>query len=200
MASVHNTRKVVVTGDGQDQLVSVTLSGGRLAPGFGDETGSSDEIELKVDLGGGNDILTVIGTPGRCVPRRDLARRDRDQPRARSRPDRCGPPRDRRRGPRALRRRRNDELSARGGRGSGIELQAGVALAGDGGDDLLSARRTGDDHAVDDRRAADRRSRHRRGRGGADTLDVADTDGLDEAVGGSGADQCFADPLDTVTC
>ena len=38
------------------------------------------------------------------------------------------------------------------------------------------------------------------GRGGADTLDVADTDGLDEAVGGSGADQCFADPLDTVTC
>ena len=43
--------------------MSVTLSGGRLAPGFGDETGSSDEIELKVDLGGGNDILTVIGTP-----------------------------------------------------------------------------------------------------------------------------------------
>ena len=38
------------------------------------------------------------------------------------------------------------------------------------------------------------------GRGGADTLDVADTDGLDEAGGGSGADQCFADPLDTVTC
>ena len=74
----------------------------------------------------------------RCVPRRDLARRDRD------RPQRAGAGRDRA----DLRATgvedlalyggaENDELSARGGRGSGIELQAGVALAGDGGDDLL---------------------------------------------------------------
>ena len=96
----------------------------------------------------------------------------------------------------------NDELSARGGRGSGIELQAGVALAGDGGDDLLvggagpdamTTLSMIDEPLIDDHDIA-------RGRGGADTLDVADTDGLDEAVGGSGADQCFADPLDTVTC
>jgi len=60
-ATISNTDTIAVTGDGQSQVLTITLALGALAPGFTNEPGSSDEIELTINLGGGNDTLRIVG-------------------------------------------------------------------------------------------------------------------------------------------
>ena len=204
MASVHNTRRIVVIGDAEDQAVSVALVGGGLGPGFGDEPGDSDEIEVRVDLEAGHDFLYVIGGA-----RSDALRAGTSNGvtsinlNAR---ERAGIDADlRATGVEALALHGawgDDQLSARGGRGTGAELATSISLVGDRGDDLLvggagpdqiTTLTLGDEPLTDDHDVA-------RGRGGADGIDVQDADGLDEATGGGGVDTCFADVADTVVC
>ena len=62
-ATVENTDLIKVTGAAGPQFVTVSMGGGRFRPGFTDESGSSDEIEFRVALGGGNtDSLSLGGT------------------------------------------------------------------------------------------------------------------------------------------
>ena len=56
-ATVYNTRVVRVTGSDGEQSVNLDLYSGDLAPGFGDEAGTSDEIEVVLKLGSGIDVV-----------------------------------------------------------------------------------------------------------------------------------------------
>lgn len=60
-ATITNTDTIAVTGDAQPQEMYLTLSLGLFVPGFTNEPGSSDEIEITIDLGGGEDTLRVTG-------------------------------------------------------------------------------------------------------------------------------------------
>ncbi len=60
-ATVTNTDTIAVTGDAQSQVLFVTLALGQFTPGFTNEAGSSDEIEITIDLGGGSDTLRLVG-------------------------------------------------------------------------------------------------------------------------------------------
>ena len=62
-ATVTSTDTIAVTGDSQAQDLKISLNpGGSFQPGFTNEAGTSDEIEFTVNLGGGSDTVTVIGT------------------------------------------------------------------------------------------------------------------------------------------
>ena len=58
-ATVYNTRVVRITGSDGEQSVNLDLTGGDLAPGFGDEPGTSDELEVVLKLGSGTDVVHV---------------------------------------------------------------------------------------------------------------------------------------------
>jgi hypothetical protein len=58
-ATVFNTRVVRVTGALSEQSVLIDFAGGAFAPGYGDEPGSSDEIEFDVRLGAGTDTVHI---------------------------------------------------------------------------------------------------------------------------------------------
>ena len=60
-ATLTNTDTIVVTGDAQSQVLIITLALGAFTPGFTNEAGSSDEIEITVNLGGGTDTLRIVG-------------------------------------------------------------------------------------------------------------------------------------------
>ncbi len=60
-ATLTNTDTIVVTGDAQSQELMITLALGAFTPGFTNEAGSSDEIEITVNLGGGTDTLRIVG-------------------------------------------------------------------------------------------------------------------------------------------
>ena len=60
-ATLTNTDTIAVTGDAQSQVLLITLALGAFTPGFTNEAGSSDEIEITVDLGGGTDTLRIVG-------------------------------------------------------------------------------------------------------------------------------------------
>ena len=60
-ATLTNTDTIVVTGDAQSQVLFITLALGAFTPGFTNEAGSSDEIEITVNLGGGDDTLRLVG-------------------------------------------------------------------------------------------------------------------------------------------
>ncbi|HEX5017846.1 MAG TPA: hypothetical protein VFX15_09715 [Actinomycetes bacterium] len=59
-ADMSNTKVIRVRGGVSDQSVRIDLSGGAFAPGRGDETGTSDEIEFKIALGEGLDDVHVV--------------------------------------------------------------------------------------------------------------------------------------------
>jgi Ca2+-binding RTX toxin-like protein len=64
--TVTNTDTITVTdGSAGSNRVDIDLSDGPFAPGFTNELGGSDEIEIQVDLGAGNsDELRLLGTSG----------------------------------------------------------------------------------------------------------------------------------------
>jgi Ca2+-binding RTX toxin-like protein len=61
-ATVTNTDSILVTGDSGNQTLWIVLRNGGFKPGFTNEPGKSDEIEITVTLGGGtNDTIQVSG-------------------------------------------------------------------------------------------------------------------------------------------
>ena len=62
-ATVNNTDSIVVLSGAGGQTLSVSLDAGGFQPGFTNELGSSDEIEISVSLGGDGDSLIVYGSP-----------------------------------------------------------------------------------------------------------------------------------------
>ena len=64
-ATVTNTSKVVVTGAGGGETVTVDLTGGAFTPGSGAEATGAPDIELEVGFGtSGPDLLVVDGAAG----------------------------------------------------------------------------------------------------------------------------------------
>ena len=61
-ATVTNTDRIFVTGSEGDERVNVSQAGGPFAPGATAESTGVSEIEISVDLGAGEDVLS-IGTP-----------------------------------------------------------------------------------------------------------------------------------------
>jgi Ca2+-binding RTX toxin-like protein len=62
-ATVTNTDDINITGSSGANTLYIYLYSGLLAPGAADEPGSSDEIEIEVDLLGGNDYIFIAGGP-----------------------------------------------------------------------------------------------------------------------------------------
>lgn len=77
-ATVANTDKIIVNGDGGFQNLTVNIANGGFRPGFTDEPGTSDEIEFEVNLGGQPDSATeglaIFGTT--AVDKIDLGQND----------------------------------------------------------------------------------------------------------------------------
>jgi Ca2+-binding RTX toxin-like protein len=64
-ATVSNTDTIVVIGDAGTQVLNLSLALGGFKPGFTNETGTSDEIEISVSFGAGaSDQVVVEGTDG----------------------------------------------------------------------------------------------------------------------------------------
>ncbi len=68
VATTANTDTIdvaaVALADQENQSLTIDLSGGPFAPGLTDEAGATDEIEFTVNLGAGNDTVTVAGSAG----------------------------------------------------------------------------------------------------------------------------------------
>ena len=62
VATVTNTDAIWVDGDGDTQNLFLELANGGFRPGRTNESGTSDEIEFSVNLGGGSDIVRIEGT------------------------------------------------------------------------------------------------------------------------------------------
>jgi RTX calcium-binding nonapeptide repeat (4 copies) len=63
IATVTNTDIIVVTGDTGNQTLNLSLANGGFKPGWTDEIGTSDEIEISVSFGGGvSDEVVVEAT------------------------------------------------------------------------------------------------------------------------------------------
>jgi hypothetical protein len=62
-ATVYNTDHIYVfAGDGDQALSLNVKANGGFQPGFTDERGSSNEVEISVNLGGGdNDVVSIVG-------------------------------------------------------------------------------------------------------------------------------------------
>src|SRR6187397_1190986 len=60
-ATVNNTDTINVFSGAGTQFVVLDLNNGGFKPGFTDEPGSSDEIEISVNLGADSDSLIVYG-------------------------------------------------------------------------------------------------------------------------------------------
>ena len=61
-ATVNNTDLIVVLSGAGTQFVIINLDNGGFKPGFTDEPGTSDEIEISVSLGGDSNSLDIYGS------------------------------------------------------------------------------------------------------------------------------------------
>jgi hypothetical protein len=61
-ATVYNTDSIRVLSGAGTQFVVLYLDNGGFKPGFTDEPGTSDEIEISISLGGDNDSFVVYGS------------------------------------------------------------------------------------------------------------------------------------------
>lgn len=199
-ATVQSTEviNIVPTGAGGQRAV-LSLSSGPFAPGRTDEPGTSDEIEIFVNLGGGNDSLRVAGSNQRdtivggtqggqsrlnlnadeeATVDYDLSVDDNVDLIAISGNG------------------KGDSISATGSFGTGTVLQRAITIAGgDGNDDLTGGR--GADVLTDRSGTGD--TDVLVGKGGDDALSTRDGDRRDRAVGGPGNDTCAVDRRDTTT-
>ena len=74
-ATVTNTDRIEVTGDADNELITLDLAGGTFAPGATDEGDGSSEIEIHVDLGANGGAAYGIEILGTAGPDRILAGR-----------------------------------------------------------------------------------------------------------------------------
>jgi type II secretory pathway pseudopilin PulG len=72
-ATVNNTDRIVILAGAGDQTVNLYWAGAGFKPGFTNEAGDSDEIEVSVSLGGGTDKLTVSAGNGNDTIRAGLS-------------------------------------------------------------------------------------------------------------------------------
>jgi Ca2+-binding RTX toxin-like protein len=199
-ATVFNTDRItVLAGDGT-HIVYISLQHGGLSPGATDERGNSDEIEISVSLGGGdNDILEILGDDvgdkvvfGRSSGIGVLGRVNLNAYESGGDADLTiviGVEEVRASGNAG-----SDELSGAGGAGTGEKFAYPLVLAGNSGSDLLIGGTRGDKlygYSGDDTL---------RGGEGADFLYTKDNvSGNDAAFGGTGSDTCQIDPGDSKT-
>lgn len=68
VATVTNTDTISVVGNAKNQKLTIDMANGGFMPGFSDDSGTSDELEISVTLGGGtNDRVVIEGTSARQV-------------------------------------------------------------------------------------------------------------------------------------
>lgn len=197
-ADMTNVRTIRVRSGAGDQDLDIVLGVGRLGPGAGDEAGSSDEIEIDIDLGSGLDTVAVLATDAPLDVRAgssggvhllnlnagEQSGVDADVTiRGVERIHLSGGP-------------AGDRMLATGGLGTGSVLALSVLVADHaGGDDLLVGGR-GDDDITD---SANGDTDTLRGGPGEDYLYAADGDlTADSLSGGPGADVCATDAVDVV--
>jgi hypothetical protein len=202
-ATVYNTRIVRVTGSEGEQSVNLDLSGGQLAPGFGDEPGASDEIEVVLKLGSGTDVvhLTAGDTASdvRAGTKRDgISRLNLNADET----DGVDPDVTMRSVESVIFHGgvMNDRFIGTGGVGTGRMLAVRTVLIDElGGNDLLVGGR-GNDSITDNTSVVD--SDTLRGGPGADVISVYDPDTTGDLVdAGPGADTCaFNEPDVVLNC
>ena len=60
--TVTSTEAIYIEGDATDQEITIRLGNGGFRPGYTNERGNSDEIEIYVTPGTGDDTLTIEGS------------------------------------------------------------------------------------------------------------------------------------------
>jgi hypothetical protein len=198
-ATVDNTEVInIVPGGVGGQRAVLSLSCGPFAPGRADEVGTSDEIEIFVNLGGGNDSLRVAGSNQRDTM---VAGTQDGQSRINLNADEEATVdydlsvMDNVDGLVISGNGKGDSISATGSFGTGTVLQRAITIAGgDGNDDLTGGR--GPDVLTDRSGTGD--TDVLVGKGGDDRVSTRDGDRRDRAVGGPGNDTCVVDRRDTV--
>ena len=200
--TVTNTDSVVILAGAGHQVVSIFVGGGGFKPGFTDEPGTSDEIEISVSLGGDTDTFAIIGdntargdkvvmgkSSGFAVQGRinlnpgESSGIDGDVTLILGIEDVFMFGRD-----------GTDTLSADGGSGTGSPVEFPVIISGGKGGDTLTGGNAADH--IEGGTGPD----IIKGGAGPDVLNSADgTNGNDEVFGGSGVDACTIDPGDVTT-
>jgi len=197
---VFNTDSIAIFAGAGHQVVTIFLGNGGFKPGFTDEPGTSDEIEISVSLGGDNDLLALMGNTsadkitigksnGFAVQGRinlnsgEATGIDADLTMILGIEDFFVFGKD-----------GGDTVSANGGAGTGGAAEFDVHLDGGKGGDSLTGGTQGDHlYGGPD---ADVLS----GGAGPDNLDSTDgVHGNDQIFGGAGADSCTFDSGDSTT-
>jgi len=200
MATVYNTDTIYVFAGAGTQFVTFSLSQGGFKPGFTDERGTSDEIEISVSLGPDPDSLHIYGNDpyvdhiriGKSTGFAVLGKInlnsneatgiDADLTMIIGVEERI-----------VLGRGGDDDISGAGGAGTGDPADFLLKLSGGQGDDQITGSAVKD--SLIDHDGAD----VIQGLGGPDVIDVADGNGGDQIFGGSGDDLCNFDAGDSVT-
>ena len=195
-ATVTNTEVINIVGGAGGQRAEVSLTSGRFEPGRTDEIGSSDEIEIFVNLGGGNDSVKLSG---RNQVDTIVAGKDNDQARINLNAgegdtvDYDLSVHDNVEGLSIFGNGGADAISATGDFGTGTVLPRSIHISGGGGNDSLTGV-GGKDVLTDKAGTGDVDVLI--GKGDDDTLRTRDGDARDRAVGGPGADDCRVDRKD----
>jgi hypothetical protein len=195
-ATVTGTEVINIVGGAGSQRAEVSLTSGRFEPGRTDESGSSDEIEIFVNLGGGSDSLKLSG---RNQIDMIVVGRDNDQTRLNLNAgegdtvDYDLSVHDNVEGLSIFGNGGGDAISATGGFGTGTVLPRSIHVSGGGGNDSLTGG-GGKDVLTD--RAGTGDVDVLVGKGGNDALFTRDGDARDRAVGGPGVDDCRVDRKD----
>ena len=204
-ATVFNTDQIVIlAGDGDQhvaiQLFAVGSSDTGFQPGHTDEPGSSDEIEIAVSLGGGNDKLSISSSddPDNIVLGRSSGRFVMGAINLNAQ-EATGVDNDLKmtfgiETVEVAGRGGNDKVSAAGGFGTGERFGYAVRLIGGDGNDNLTG------GAAGDYLSGGYGNDTLKGGPGPDYLDSSDgVSGNDTVQGGTGFDTCDTDAGDSRT-
>ena len=200
IATTSNTDSIVVISGAGTQIVLLKLDNGGFKPGFTNEPGTSDEIEITVSLGGGSDSLSVYGSEnsdkiviGRSSGFAVLGRMNLNAA------ETTGIDADLTLLPGIEERvllgwGGTDVISGAGGAGTGDSADFLLKLGGGAGGDELTG------GAVHDSVIGGNGPDVLKGGGGPDFIDSNDgVSGNDQIFGGGGSDTCNFDSGDSVT-
>ena len=200
VATVFNTDSIVVLAGAGTQFVTIYLDQGGFKPGFTDEPGSSDEIEISVSLGGDGDSVQIYGSDG--LPDHLVVGKstgfgvlgkvnlnadettgiDADLTYIVGVEERI-----------ILGRGGQDVISGMGGAGTGDPADFLLKISGGPGSDETTGGSAGD--SLIDNQGTD----IIKGGPGPDFIDTADGTSGDQVFGGLGNDTCDVDPRDSVS-
>ena len=200
-ATVTNTDRIVILSGAGTQFVALYLDNGGFKPGFTNEVGTSDEIEISISLGGDSDSLSVYGNDsaadniviGKGSGFGALAKMnlnageatgiDADLTLVVGIEERI-----------VLGRGGTDTISGAGGAGTGDPAEILLKLGGgNNGDEVTGG-------AVGDSIIGGNGPDVLKGAGGPDKIDSMDgVNGNDQILGGNGSDTCTFDSGDSIT-